>query len=538
MKFGIRNKLMLISGAGNMLVVAAALFGFWLLWGSIQIFEHEVEARRSEERAILVIQADFKAQVQEWKNVLLRGSDPGALEKYWGGFEKHERKVKENTEALLKRVTDPEAKKLIEQFGKAHQAMGEAYRKGLQAFRGSNFDSRAGDSAVKGMDRAPSELLTKAANNLAQVANRTADRAVSAGHDGIVAVLVLMGIVIVVAVVSFVWLIQKNILNPANRLVDDLTRLSQGDFTHPVRRASNDEMGDIADSARQIQNDLGRIIAEVKNTTTRLTEVSVQVMTISAEANEGIKRQQAETEHVSTAMHQMSAAIQEVANSAAQAAQAAESADGQANNGKEVVSQTIGSIQSLAEEVRKVADVIKKLEAESQGIGSIMTIIHEIAEQTNLLALNAAIEAARAGEQGRGFAVVADEVRKLAQNTQDSTREIREKIERLQQGAEEAMQVIKNGSQQVEASVEQVGKVSESLDGIVKAIATIGDMNAQVASATEEQSAVAHEISQNIFNISQIAEQTTEGAQRAAAASDSVAGKAAELNELVEKFKV
>ena len=154
----ILNKLLAISAIGFALILTVAFYGFWVSWQSIHAFESKVSTHSEQAFSILNAQTDFKVQVQEWKNTLLRGSDPSSLEKYWGGFEKHERKVQENIQSLLNKVDDPKARQLLQDFHSAHQKMGEGYRKGLQAYKDNNFDSKAGDQAVKGMDRAPTEL--------------------------------------------------------------------------------------------------------------------------------------------------------------------------------------------------------------------------------------------------------------------------------------------------------------------------------------------------------------------------------------------
>jgi len=228
----------------------------------------------------------------------------------------------------------------------------------------------------------------------------------------------------------------------------------------------------------------------------------------------------------------------EVANNAAQAATAADEANQRAGRGREVVEQVRHSIEILADKVRSGADAIKQVEQESDAIGQILDVIRGIAEQTNLLALNAAIEAARAGEQGRGFAVVADEVRTLASRTQESTSEIQAMIERLQSGTQQAVEVMEQGQTQANGSVELAQSANEVLQAITEAVHQISLMNTQIATASEEQSAVAEEINRSVISISEIAEATAEGAQRATGSSGRVAELANELKSLTAQFKL
>jgi methyl-accepting chemotaxis protein len=197
----------------------------------------------------------------------------------------------------------------------------------------------------------------------------------------------------------------------------------------------------------------------------------------------------------------------------------------------------MSDIEGLAQAVEQAGGVIHKLEADSENIGTVLDVIRGIAEQTNLLALNAAIEAARAGEQGRGFAVVADEVRNLASRTQQSTQEIQGMIEQLQSGARDAVQVMDTGREQAQTSVEQAARAGASLEAITQAVASIREMNHHMAESARQQGQVAEEINQNLTNITQVAEQTTEGAGQLGQASDQLAGLATELQSLVGHFK-
>jgi len=251
-----------------------------------------------------------------------------------------------------------------------------------------------------------------------------------------------------------------------------------------------------------------------------------------------VHQQQSEVNQVATAMNEMSATVQEVASNASHAAQAAQDASEQAGEGLKVVDHTISSINNLANAVEEASGVINQLESDTDNIGVVLEVIRGISEQTNLLALNAAIEAARAGEQGRGFAVVADEVRTLASRTQESTLEIRSMIESLQSGSTQAVEVMTKGKEQAAISVGHAQKAGESLNGITQAVSSISDMNTQIATAAEEQTAVAEEINQNIVNISQLGEQAVSGAQQTSDASEELARLSNELQMMVGQFRV
>jgi methyl-accepting chemotaxis protein len=237
-------------------------------------------------------------------------------------------------------------------------------------------------------------------------------------------------------------------------------------------------------------------------------------------------------------MRQMTTTVQEVARHAEEAASAALAADKDANNGRAIVKKTIDSINVLSGDIHNATSVIQKLQSESNEIGSVLDVIRGIAEQTNLLALNAAIEAARAGEQGRGFAVVADEVRTLASRTQQSTQDIQKMIEKLQSGADDAVKTMEHSLSQVSSSVEQANQTGNSLDTITTAVSTINQMNVHIASAAEQQRLVAEEINRNIENISQISEKSASAARETSSASEELQNWTLRLNNLIDHFRI
>jgi methyl-accepting chemotaxis protein len=283
---------------------------------------------------------------------------------------------------------------------------------------------------------------------------------------------------------------------------------------------------------------LGKLIGKVKSTAIQFAETAGRVALVSNMTSEGVRSQKEETTHASEAVKLMAGSLHESVEGSKNAVTIAENIKGQANASKTVVSQAINTIHTLAEEVKNAAEVIQALEKESQDISSVTSIIADITKQTNLLALNAAIEAARAGEQGRGFAVVADEVRKLALRTHSATQDIQKKIEILQTGAKEATQVMIKGRNQADESVAQINKTNEALENIIRSITTIHTMNSQISGSVGEQSLMATRINETIMNVSSVAEQTAYSSSNTTTEIEKIAEAALNLSQLVAKFTV
>ncbi len=350
---------------------------------------------------------------------------------------------------------------------------------------------------------------------------------------GLNSILLIAGLLII----SFI--LKKLVVSPIRKVTHLVRAIEQdSDLTLRAEVRSNDELGRLAIALNKMMEKFSSIITHINASTVQLAEESIELTSITTQSIEGVRRQQNESQQVATAMTEMEANSNEVANSAKSASDAANQADEQAIEGGDVVNNAITCINALAKDVDQAFDVIRQLESDSDGIGKVVEVITNIAEQTNLLALNAAIEAARAGEQGRGFAVVADEVRTLATRTHKATQEIQTMIEGLQRQSESAANMMSQSQKRVETSVAEAAHAGESLNRITQSINTISQMNEHIASASHQQSLVVSEISRNITAISDVTGQTAENSEKIAHTSQQLSNLAAELKQVMGQFKV
>jgi len=351
--------------------------------------------------------------------------------------------------------------------------------------------------------------------------------------------LTIIVLVILIPIIFISMLINRSISSPINATTRAMNNISEGegDLTQRLRTDGHDEVANLAFAFNTFIEKIQNSIIDVNQTNTELSEASLKLEEVAQSGKSHMEEQSQETYQVATAVTEMSSTVQEIARSAEQAAAAVKGANEQATEGLGIMSQTTSGITELAQEVKSAAEVINQLEAESQSIGTVLDVIRGIAEQTNLLALNAAIEAARAGEQGRGFAVVADEVRTLASRTQQSTEEINEMIERLQKGTSDAVSVMNEGSAKATNTVELAGTSANALEKIVESVGTISEMTIQIATAAEEQSAVAKEIDQSVVRISKLSEESGENNNHVLESSSSLNHLGGKLKLIIDTFK-
>ncbi|KRB04656.1 methyl-accepting chemotaxis protein [Pseudomonas monachiensis] len=363
---------------------------------------------------------------------------------------------------------------------------------------------------------------------------------VQARMQGMVLSIVGVAVVVLLVIAAVGMLLANTIVRPLHLMKANLDDIAagEGDLTRRLTITSQDELGELAGSFNRFVDKIHGLVRQITEMTSQLTGLVTQVSDQANRSDQAMERQRHETDQVATAINEMSAAAQEVAKSAQNAAVAAQQTDEEGQAAKRVVAGSIEKIHALVDDIRSSGVSLDSLQKDVSSIVSVLGVIRSIAEQTNLLALNAAIEAARAGEAGRGFAVVADEVRALASRTQISTQEIQGMIDRLQAGTQSAVEAMRRSSEAGDGTSAQANEAGASLDTMAQLIATINSMNAQIASAAEEQTAVAEEINRSVHQIAVAVDSVADETQLGAQTSRSLADLGQRLGSLVGQFRI
>lgn len=461
-----------------------------------------------------------------------RDSTLASLEKAEHNLETSERRY----ESL---ISSNEERALYETYKAAKALYMEQSRLTVSLSRSGDLEAARQLVAQKLGDYA--ERVARALDELTQVNDEGAKRASTASttafNDSVKMVIFIMLVAVLLTAV-LAMLFTRSLVLPLAQAVEQARVVASGDLTRHVEIAGKDEPAQLLNALQDMQVSLRGTIQHIADSASQLASASEQLHSVTEDSTRGLHQQNAEIEQAATAVNEMTSAVEEVARNAVSTSEASRQADQTSRNGREQVGQTVSSIVRLAEDVTQTSGSVEDLANHVRDISQVLSVIRAIAEQTNLLALNAAIEAARAGEQGRGFAVVADEVRALAHRTQQSTQEIEQMIAAIDQGTSQAVAAMRTSCERVDFTLEVARAAGMALDEIAQSISAINERNLVIASASEEQANVAREVDRNLLNIRDLSQQSSAGADQTSAASQELSRLAIDLNGVVQRFQL
>ncbi|WAF83877.1 methyl-accepting chemotaxis protein [Metapseudomonas otitidis] len=436
-------------------------------------------------------------------------------------------------------IASPDERRLYDAYKVARDRYMEQSRLTVSQTQAGNSEEARHTVEQKLGDYA--EQLANALGELARINSEGAKRASAASDATFDNAVTLVIVVIAIAVVLTTLLaviFTRSIILPLAQAVDVARVVASGNLTHRIEAQGQDEPAHLLRSLQDMQSSLRSTIQHIADSSSQLASASEELHAVTEDSTRGLHQQNTEIEQAATAVNEMTTAVEEVARNAVSTSEASKQADHTARSGREQVGQAVNSIAQLAGDVANTSSKVEELADNVRDISQVLAVIRSIAEQTNLLALNAAIEAARAGEQGRGFAVVADEVRALAHRTQQSTQEIEQMINTIQQGTSQAVTSMQSSRERVDFTLEVARAAGAALDEIALAISSINERNLVIASASEEQAHVAREVDRNLVNIRDLSLQTSAGADQTSAASQELSRLAIDLNGVVQRFQL
>ncbi|MBK3507256.1 MULTISPECIES: methyl-accepting chemotaxis protein [Pseudomonas] len=385
------------------------------------------------------------------------------------------------------------------------------------------------------------DLMGEQLNKLIAINSADADQAgrdAEGSYQQAVSGIIIVSVVAALMTVLLAWLLTRSIVAPLRKAVQVAETIASGNLTTLVEDDGKDEPARLLGALSAMQTNLRQTIQHIAGSATQLASAAEELSAVTEEASRGLQQQNNEIDQAATAVNEMTAAVEEVARNAVSTSEASSQSNQAAREGRDRVVETVGAIQTMTQDVQTTSVMIEGLATQGRDIGKVLDVIRAIAEQTNLLALNAAIEAARAGEAGRGFAVVADEVRALAHRTAQSTQEIEKMVAGIQTGTGEAVQSMQQSNQRTQSTLEMARAAGVALEQITQSISLINERNLVIASASEEQAQVSREVDRNLVNIRDLATQSAAGANQTSAASHELSRLAVDLNAMVARFVI
>jgi len=491
------------------LMIGAALFGIAALYSTLGTYDSTVQQRVAQERAVTRMESEFKTQVMEWKNTLLRGEDSRKRELHWNAFQASENRVADAAKALAPQLVDGSERAALQKFVDAHTQMAQGYRKGFEAFQSLGFVASAGDADVADIDQGPAKLLGELSRQVADSSAAIAQQAAQDARRALVSSLVALALVSALGVFAG-WVLTRSVVGPLRVAVSLANKVAAGDLTTTIVTEGNDEPARLLQALAAMQENLERVVSGVRTNAEGVASASAEIAQGNTDLSMRTEDQASSLDETSSSMQQLQQTVQNNAANAQRANELAKSGASVAERGGQVVGQMVEVVQGIQESSRKIADIIG--------------VIDGIAFQTNILALNAAVEAARAGEQGRGFAVVASEVRSLATRSASAAREIKA--------------LIQTSVERVEAGSSLARNAGSTMGEVVQSIRGVSTLMEEISQASAEQTNDMLRVTQAIVRMDDATQQNAALVEQSAAAAGSLSGQAHQLVEAVAVFRL
>jgi methyl-accepting chemotaxis protein len=505
------RQLILAFGSVLLLMLLGGMFGMWRVSEAAQAALASANRAEQQTRSVTTIELTFKTQVQEWKNVLLRGKDPEQLSKYWKAFERAQQEVKTETAQLKSQLGQGKSHDLVEQLATAHDKMGAGYAKGFEAFKAADHDHAQGDAAVKGIDREPIKLLAEAKKSMAEEVDVATAAALATQKT--TRYLSALGLLLTAgAGIAVAWRINRSLANllgaEPSALASVANRVAEGDLSQPA--GINPSAGSVLAAMEEMRLALVQVVGTVRSGVETVATTSAQIAQGNLDLSSRTEQQASNLEETAASMEELTGTVASSVDNARQANQLASGASEVAAKGGDMVTQVVATMNDIQASSRKISDIIG--------------VIDGIAFQTNILALNAAVEAARAGEQGRGFAVVAAEVRSLAQ--------------RSAQAAKEIKTLIADSVEKVNSGSTLVNQAGQTMTDIVDQVKHVTTLIGEISTASGEQSAGIGQVNTAVSQLDQMTQQNAALVEQSAAAAEGLRGQAQQLADVVAVFRL